>query len=80
MTNYPDEKSLMQLSRKERHLIKNERTRQQNLGSIVIGSRVKMVRSDMELPQLPAPVGRNNSTEQNNLTFQQTEKPSSMNF
>ena len=70
MTNYIDDKSMMQLSRKERHLMKKERTRQQNIGSIVIGSRVKMARSEMGLPALPAPPpGRNASGDQNNLTF-----------
>lgn len=48
---------------------------------MVIGSRVNMARSAMGLPALPAPPhGRNNPDAQNNITFQQQEKPASMNF
>lgn len=80
MTNLNDDRSLMQLSRKERRMIKDERTRKQNIGSIVIGKKVVIESCDLGLPMLPAPPAHN-AIEINNLTFKKQEKPStSMNF
>lgn len=80
MTNFPDEKQLLQMTRKERHFLKKERTRTQNIGSIIIGKKVNIENNDFGLPMLPAPQAQN-AIEANNLTFKQQEKPStSMNF
>ncbi|MFO0116761.1 MAG: hypothetical protein ACK521_03840 [bacterium] len=68
MTNFPDEKQLLQMTRKERHFLKKERTRTQNIGSIIIGKKVNIENNDFGLPMLPAPQAQN-AIEANNLTF-----------